>query len=482
MAMGQNEVDEGFRRGATGGVLMGRARGKAVAVLALALPALVLGGAAAVGAGTPFGNDGIAEPGSPSGAPGLGVFDLAPASGGKIVAAIAGVPDRDWFGAARFSGSGRLDPSFGQGGYTTPLKLHGSGRGPVGAHGNSIVPLSGGRVLVGGFQEDGEKGTAPLIARYQADGKLDPSFGHGGLIAPKPASEGVDPDNPGIGGGILLDLTVAGGREIGVGAQNDTAGARPAAMVIAYGSDGRIDKSFGDGGRYLVPARRKDGYTAFGAVEALAGGKLLVAGYLRGRLTVLRLTAAGAPDPGFGNGDGMITVAPAGTEPNCCVATARLLISGGRILVMGRVQRGGVRPLLLARLKSNGELDRSFGQRGRVVGLPDRPETKFFTPRALAIQGHRILVAGPHEVVPFEKGAPVEVTTVVGFRRSGAIDNGFGSEGVETIEPLRESRAISATELSGGRAVIGGTIAGAPQGEPHAGGGFEPLLKLYGGG
>lgn len=461
----------------------GRARRRATAALLAALLVLASSVAAARGVGTSFGGDGIAEPGPPSsGASGIGAFDLTPERGGRIVAAIGGLTKRDWFGAARFSAAGQLDGSFGTGGYTAPLKLHGGGRGfGLRVHANSIVPVSDGRMLVGGFQDNGEGGTAPLIARYRPDGRLDRSFGHGGLIAPKPASEGVDLTHFGVGGGILLDLAASGGRVIGAGAQNDIAGARPAAMAIAYKRDGRLDRRFGDHGRFLMPARRKDGYTAFGAIDALPGGKLLVAGYLRGRLAVLRLTPSGALDHSFGGGDGITMVAPAGSEPNCCVATSRLLLTGRHILVLGKLERGSNQLLLLARLTANGQLERSFGHGGRVVGLPPRPETTFFTPRALAVQGHRILVAGPHEVTPFMKGTPIELITVVGFRLDGTLDTKFGSRGVETVEPSREGRAISATELPGGRALIGGAILGPPPGESKTGAGFEPILKRYGG-
>lgn len=242
-------------------------------------------------------------------------------------------------------------------------------------------------------------------------------------------------------------------------------------MVIAYDSEGRLDKAFGADGRFLVPAHRGQGYTAFTAVEPLASGKLLVSGYLRGQLSVVRLTAAGELDPSFGGGDGIATVAPEGAPAECCAAAGRLLVSEGRIIVAGRTARGAERPLLLARLDPSGRLDPSFGADGRVVGVPKREDTTFFIPRALAVQGKRILVAGSHEVAPFVKGAPIEEMTVIAFRPNGQVDADFGEKGVQTVAPGREALAINATQLGGGRVLLGGAIDDR---------GFLPLLKRYG--
>jgi uncharacterized delta-60 repeat protein len=335
-------------------------------------------------------------------------------------------------------------------------------------------------VLVGGYQYNSAGGTAPLLARYLADGRPDPTFGNGGLVAPTPASEGVDEEHSDRGGGVTFDVAGAGGNSaVAVGAQNPFSGGRPAGLVLSYEADGRLDPKFGTGGRFVMPEQRADGYTAFGAVEVLKGGKVLVAGYVRGHLTVLRLTAAGELDRSFGGGDGIAAVGQ-GFKANCCAAPAKMVVSGSRILVAGVITRHHEEPLLLARLTSDGRLDRDFGSGGRVVGPPAGPDATFFTPRALAVQGGRIIVAGGHEVDPFVKGSPAEVMTAIAYRQNGTIDTRFGPLGVQLVEPSREGAALSATDLADGSVLVGGALFAVPTGQPTSGPvGYVPVLKSY---
>lgn len=202
-------------------VLMAGRRSKKVA-RALVTVLFVCLGLAAAAAGGGFDDGGVVEPGPPpSGASGIGILDVANALGGRIVAAVGGLSRPSWFGAMRLSPRGRLDGSFGEGGYTAPLRLHGRGSHLM-LHGNSVLSLSRGRVLVGGHQQNSEGGTAPLVAVYGPDGKLDRSFGQGGLVAPELASEGVDEAHAGEGGGILFDVANASGKVIGAGAPRTT--------------------------------------------------------------------------------------------------------------------------------------------------------------------------------------------------------------------------------------------------------------------
>jgi hypothetical protein len=118
----------------------------ALAIVAALLSATALAGSSGLAGGN------LAEPTPPSGkAADLGFIDPATAPGGRIVAALGGFGGADYFGAARSSGRGRLDSSFGTGGYTKAVHLAGDGRGPrLRTHSNSIVSLAGGKLLVGG--------------------------------------------------------------------------------------------------------------------------------------------------------------------------------------------------------------------------------------------------------------------------------------------------------------------------------------------
>lgn len=82
---------------------------------------------------------------------------------------------------ARFDSGGHLDPIFGEGGL---LRL----RRPDGAifEGvvEQVVALPDGKALVAGIRRQWWK-RLPFVARLQADGSYDPSFGGGGIVTPR---------------------------------------------------------------------------------------------------------------------------------------------------------------------------------------------------------------------------------------------------------------------------------------------------------
>jgi uncharacterized delta-60 repeat protein len=95
---------------------------------------------------------------------------------GRIVAAgWAGVLGDFRFGLARYNANGQLDASFGQGGRVT-LTFPGSSR----ADGLSLALQPDGKILVGGDVLSGNYSFA--LARFNANGSLDQGFGAGGLV------------------------------------------------------------------------------------------------------------------------------------------------------------------------------------------------------------------------------------------------------------------------------------------------------------
>lgn len=92
------------------------------------------------------------------------------------------------FAVARYTAAGAPDPSFGTGGIT----ITDFGRGLGDDLANSLEVLPGGQILVAGesyphrdFDPDDpfdDLGSDFALARYDADGNLDPTFGAGGLV------------------------------------------------------------------------------------------------------------------------------------------------------------------------------------------------------------------------------------------------------------------------------------------------------------
>ncbi len=447
--------------------------GVGASVLLVALLILPAGlGAAPFGGGEPV------VPPRPAWSPGagIGVRDLANDGNGRLLAAIGDFEEPGFFGAARFRSNGALETRFGKGGYTAPLRVR---HGPGLRLRARAVATQGARVLVAGFQETELGGTATLLARYRSNGTLDRSFGRGGIVAPKPALEGKDPSEPNYGirgGGTLQDVALQpGGPIVAVGARNLAGGGQPAALLIAYRGDGSIDTSFADGGRIVITAPRENSFTGFTTVRALADGKLLVAGYLRGALALLRLTTEGDLDPSFGGGDGIAT--PRAGQPRYCCPTLALLdvTANGRILLGGIADRVREEPLLLFRLRPDGSIDPSFGRKGHVAGSHDDAATESFIPLALSVQRDgRIVVGGADERVDRERRVS-PAFTVLRYQANGrSLDRSFGKGGVTALPPSQAGGAATAAPFRGGVVVGGGIYVPAGKSER-----YSPVLVGY---
>lgn len=434
---------------------------------------------------TTFGTDGIAEIEAriPETSQVGGIADLEPTAGGKMLAAVYPIArGGHYFAAARIRRNGRLDPSFGQDGFTTRFRFGRESEVEAGGvlQAETVAGQNNGKVILAGYREVREA-YAPALARFTAGGKLDPSFGQGGRITPRPVYEGTHVHE---GGERLHDLAIQpDGTIVAVGdviaEPNRDAGrgpARPGALVIAYRPDGTVDRHFGHHGRLRISVPRSRAYTGFSEVGALPSGKLLVSGYLRQRLVLYRLTADGRIDRSFGR-DGRVAVgAPAvhALYGNGGYLRAPFAIDRqGRIVLAGPVfSKGGFQePIVLMRLHPDGSRDRSFGRSIYMEKAPiDRKEpiprkhveNYAFPPQSIAIDSHgRIVVAGM-ELAPYTRGQGESGYQYFAARRflpDGRRDRSFGHGGVwNTNPPGSQSMARAALTQPDGRVVAGGWV------------------------
>jgi len=411
-----------------------------------------------------FGQGGVSEVLAPPESEGFAVTirDLARTTDGDLVAAIGESEDLGYFAAARFTRSGFLDPGFGTDGFS--LGINGVPRAGGKQHdieiqAEAVAVQPDGKILVAGYQQSPGsirfQQTAPLLARYRPNGQLDRGFGQGGTVAPRPPFKPELPGGPLFGGTVLHEVAIApGGRIVAVGARNESF-PRPAALVIAYRPDGSIDRGFGRDGRVLLEPRRQGivNYTNTGlfAVRVLAGGKILVAGYRNGRLLLARLRSNGALDPSFGDGDGKV-VRGVGTS-GCCPGGASLAVQpDGRIVVQAnRFSRNAQRAVLL-RFHPNGQLDRSFGDGG--VAAPG-PPSYLKDANDIALQPDGKIVAVGSAAVSRSREVPFAFAAVR-YRPNGQLDRSFGRGGLQTLARGVRSIALAAVPGAGGRVVAAG--------------------------
>lgn len=188
---------------------------------------------------------------------------------------------------------GSFDRSFGGDGRVV-LNLPGEGMWAA-----AFAMQPDGKIVVAG----GISGDRALIARYLPDGRLDPSFGTGGLSRH----------------GFALPVLVRGvaiqpdGRILLAGqASHPETGGRSAA-VMRFLPDGSLDRGFGSEGMALVDPndrRRSVTWAWFSELAVQPDGRIVAAGGMpasdvhdHADVVVARLLPSGEPDPPF-DGDG----------------------------------------------------------------------------------------------------------------------------------------------------------------------------------
>jgi uncharacterized delta-60 repeat protein len=256
---------------------------------------------------------------------------------------------------------GALDRSFdGDGVVTTELGTS--------AWAADVLVQRDGKIVAAGFSNDTERRNEGgfAVVRYRADGALDETFAGGRAVTPL--------------GRIAYASAVAlqpDGKVVAAGTVNQSAGRIDFALA-RYGSDGRLDSSFGSGGTVRTDfATTGDPFTsptAESAADVLAqpDGKIVAVGraveYRRSRLlgsfALARYTAAGTLDVSFG-GDGKVVTDFGGDAG----AEAAALQPDGKIIAAGWVldDSGQNSRVALARYLPDGSLDPSFDGDGRVV-------------------------------------------------------------------------------------------------------------------
>ena len=286
-----------------------------------------------------------------------GVRALALQSDGKIVVAgeahATGVPAP--FVLLRQLGDGGLDTSFGDGGVVLTTY---AGRDALA---NGVFVLPGGQIVVGGYSEsrtspDGSQDYE--VARYNADGTLDLSFGSSGRATIDVRSTA---DGPGLIARAGAQLVVAGASLD----PNDTNRSDISAVRLA--SNGSLDLSFGANGKYV--SNYGDAGTQGFALAIDSSGRAIIGGMYKADFALVRLGSTGTPDPSWGDG-GLITTDFSGRGD---VGTSVLVQPDGRVVAVGFSSVGAASSTIAigaARYLSTGALDLSFGTAGRALTMP----------------------------------------------------------------------------------------------------------------
>ncbi|MCP4165513.1 MAG: hypothetical protein GY759_06420, partial [Chloroflexi bacterium] len=186
---------------------------------------------------------------------------------------------------ARYNADGSLDTTFGSGGILTTDFGSGSDNG------QSVTVQSDDKILVAGYSWNGSDDDFALT-RYNANGSLDTTFGSGGILT---TDFGSGSDNG-------QSVTVQSDGKILVAGYSWNGGNTDFALT-RYNTDGSLDTTF-DGDGILTTGVRTGG--DFGhSVTVQSDGKILVAGHSWNRISkdfdfaLTRYNANGSLDTTF---------------------------------------------------------------------------------------------------------------------------------------------------------------------------------------
>jgi uncharacterized delta-60 repeat protein len=378
------------------------------------------------------------------------VADVAVQSNGKIVA--VGTHNNDFI-VARLNPNGKLDPTFGgkdglRGGIT--LTNFGGDRGDKAL---AVAIQKDGKIVVAGHMDDTSFTTLAdvggfIVARYNTDGSLDKTFDGDGKLhidtagadASFASAVAIQPD-----GKILLAGTAGTrGRFAPPGDQNDF-------TVARLNTNGSLDRTFGN--RLAIGNTRTGQLTiGFGgdsnegasAIALAPDGKILVGGVGgsgSAKFAVARLHTNGTLDKTFGDG-----ISGDGRFNNLLLKTPALrdlsVQPDGGVVFVG----GSEGNFVVGKLTPAGRLDQSFAGRGHTtVDLGGNDDAK-----NVLVNREGILVAGG-------SGGKFAMAR---FRANGQLDAAFGQGGKVVTAMANGDAILTTTATSDGKLLAFGRSGG----------------------
>ena len=273
---------------------------------------------------------------------------------GKIfVAGVSGAgpySELNDFALARFNSNGSLDQTFGNGG---KVKTHFPGVYNTGSRATAAALQADGKLVVSGTYKNEATARAFALARYNANGSPDTTFGSGGMVTTS------------MGSGDAIAFSVAllpGGRIVATGYLE--AGHRNHDFALAcYNTSGTLDQSFGNGGRVTTDFFGATDDIAYG-LAAQPDGKLVLAGrtgaYPAFHIALARYQNNGQLDQTFGTGGKVSSM-----FDNSGQAYGVALQRDGKIVLAGISAPAASFDLTVARYVGNVWSSHFSGTRGR---------------------------------------------------------------------------------------------------------------------
>ncbi|HET6771320.1 MAG TPA: calcium-binding protein [Actinomycetota bacterium] len=309
-------------------------------------------------------------------------FAMAIQGDGKIVAAgrarVAGIFD---FALARYNTDGSLDLTFGVlGKVITDFSDSSDQAFAVAIQGDGKIVAAGSTTVPGNIIDF-------ALARYNADGSLDPTFDGDGMVT---TDFEADFDE-------AFGVTLQGdGKIVAAGGANVSETHIDFALA-RYNGNGALDPTFDGDGKVTTDFAADPDEAR--AVTLQGDGKIVAAGSAfvseNDDFALVRYNADGSLDPTF-DGDGKVNTDFAGMDD---VAFAEAIQPNGRIVAAGGATISGTEDFAVARYKTDGSLDTIFSGDGRVTtdfaGMDDAAFAAAIQPNGMIVAAGGTRISGP---------------------------------------------------------------------------------------
>ncbi|HSI52540.1 MAG: hypothetical protein ACAH21_05745 [Ramlibacter sp.] len=370
---------------------------------------------------------------------------------GKILAlGTAGDEASPNFGLVRYNADGTLDTGFNGDGIVLTDFFSSYDIA------NAATMQPDGKILLAGFTIDAGNQRDFALARYNADGTLDTTFGGTGKVVTPVMSSAVEPDEA---NGLVVQPD---GKILVVGSTSSNTTSDFA--LVRYLDDGTLDATFGGDGKVTTGFAELSQDTAY-AVALQSDGKIIVVGdsqeHAPGSPTVVRVVRYlpdGSLDTTFGAG-GHVPLPSVVLQVNS--GRSVLVQEDGKIILTGR--SSGDARFDVMRINSDGTLDGSFGQGGLATidfsVVPGRPDWHHDGNSLYLQTDGKILVTG------ISSSLAGDTFYLARFNTDGTPDVTFGGGlgYVATSAQADQCTAYSVTQQADGRILVAG---GGPTADP----------------
>jgi len=245
------------------------------------------------------------------------------------------------FAIARFKRDGKLDTTFGSGGLVTTQP-----QGPFPTP-SAVIAQPNGQILVGGFVDGSgaHQGGQTVLVRYNSNGSLDTTFGTGGIVE--------------VQDGIASPAALA---QLSDGSYLAVSGG----TSVEFSSTGVLQSTVTPG---TLVAATQSGSGCCGPVLFQPNGDFVVAGevgvgnsHIDSEAKVSRFSETGVQDTSFSS-------TPFGFGGNFESEPQAIALQSNGQIVVGGITNGHGTPVTggLARLDANGDLDTTFANGGGLT-------------------------------------------------------------------------------------------------------------------